>query len=76
MKRRIAIWVLRRLARAARKRGAGLRATAASSPYGKAAAGTVERLLAGVWPWLDTPANRARGERFVSRMRSATARRA
>jgi hypothetical protein len=32
-----------------------------------------EAFLARVWPWLDTPANRARVEHFVVRMRSSAA---
>ena len=76
MKRRVLVWVVRRIALAAGARGrrpsrgsVGVSAVSLIAMVAQQA----EAFLARVWPWLDTPGNRARVERFLARMRSAAA---
>ena len=77
MKKQILVWLLRRLVSAAGSRGP--RSGRAGVPSLAAvlfAARRLEVLLARIWPWLDTPANRERVARFVARMRSSATQRA
>jgi hypothetical protein len=70
MKRRLALWLGRRLLKVAR----GRRAAAGTTGTGGSGLGAAQELavslLARVWPYVDTPRMRSRGERFVTRMRS------
>ncbi|MDH2443493.1 hypothetical protein QDR37_06000 [Amnibacterium sp. CER49] len=88
MKRRILVWVLSGLAaRVLRRRGTRPADRPAARPFGDPfvfggrrtateVRDAAEQVAARVWPLLDTPANRARGQRFVQHMRETTARRA
>jgi hypothetical protein len=71
MKRRLAVWLARRLLKVVRgRRGAAGRTRTQQGPTGVARE-LAETLLARVWPYVDTPGMRDRGSRFVSRMRSS-----
>jgi hypothetical protein len=80
MKKQIVVWLLRRLVSAAGSRGPRSGRTGRAGVPSLAAvlfaARRLEVLLARVWPWLDTPANRERVARFVARMRSSATQKA